>query len=244
MISKAQVKHIRSLDDKKNRTEFQQFIVEGDKMCKELILSNYNILQIYATETWVQSNENILSHLQNKIVFTPQFDLQKISNFKSPQQVLAVVECSKQQEINVQNDIIILDNLQDPGNMGSIIRIADWYGVSQIICNTNTVDTYNPKVVQASMGSVFRVQCIYTNLFDFFTQYKNLETYACVMNGENLNHIKPTKNSAIIIGNESSGISKEIIDLAKNKITIPKKGEAESLNAAIACGIVCHTLLS
>ncbi len=243
MISKAQVKHIRSLDDKKKRYECKQFIVEGDKMVRELLQSGLEIVEIFALKTWIMKND--LSGITGEYALTEITDIElaRISSLKTPNEVLAIVLMPDNSKIPPLSKAIALDNIQDPGNLGSIIRIADWYGMEHIICNIHTVDVYNSKVLQATMGSIFRVKCFYTDLETFLLQNEKLDKYACVLDGQNVNECDKVKEGIIIIGNESKGIDERLVTLCNHKVTIPKKGMAESLNAAVATGIICNALL-
>ena len=136
-----------------------------------------------------------------------------------------------------------LDNIQDPGNMGTIIRIADWYGIDQIVCNTQSADMYNPKVIQSTMGSIARVKVFYTDLSDWLSKQKGISIYAAMLNGDDVTSMQKIKEGIIVIGNESKGISDDVLKLVSKKITIPQKGKAESLNAAVATGIILSHLL-
>lgn len=242
MISKAQVKHIRSLDDKKKRYECKQFIVEGDKMVRELLHSDLEIVEIFAIEDWILRNDSICRQ-KNSLTEITDSELSRISGLKTPNEVLAIVALPDNEKIPLLSKAIALDNIQDPGNLGSIIRIADWYGVEYIICNTHTADVYNSKVLQATMGSIFRVKCFYTDLESFLLQNNGMDKYACVLDGQNVNELDKMKEGIIIIGNESKGIDEKLVALCNQKVTIPKKGRAESLNAAVAAGIICNALL-
>jgi len=241
MISKAQVKHIRSLDDKKKRYEYKQFVVEGIKMVDELLKSQYEIVEIFATQYWI-SNHAPTDLSKLKISLITEQTLSRISSMKTPNEVLALVVMPDATSIPNFDKTLALDNIQDPGNLGSIIRIADWFGISTIICNAQTVDVYNPKVLQATMGSVFRVTCYYTDLLNYIRQQTSIKTYAAVLNGSNVNEMEKITNGLILIGNESVGIDEKLIQHCDFKISIPQKGNAESLNAAVATGIICNTL--
>lgn len=241
MISKAQVKHIRSLDDKKKRYEYKQFVVEGIKMVDELLKSQYEIVEIFATQYWI-SNHAPTDISKLKISLITEQSLSRISGLKTPNEVLALVVMPDATSIPNFDKTLALDNIQDPGNLGSIIRIADWFGISTIICNAQTVDVYNPKVLQATMGSVFRVTCYYTDLLNYIIQQTSIKTYAAVLNGSNVNEMEKISNGLILIGNESAGIDEKLIQHCDFEISIPQKGNAESLNAAVATGIICNTL--
>lgn len=242
MISKAQVKHIRSLDDKKVRYECKQFVIEGDKMVSELLKSDFEIVEIFALPKWIsrQASNIAPGTLVSEI---NQNQLEQMSKLTTTHDVIALVGMPVTTPIPEQKIAIAVDNLQDPGNLGSIIRIADWYGIDALICNSATVDVYNSKVIQATMGSIFRVQCYYTDLQNYFLQNELKSKYACVLDGKNVNEYAKITEGIIVIGNEARGIDHELVKLCNHKITIPRKGRAESLNAAVATGIVCNTLL-
>ncbi len=242
MISKAQVKHIRSLDDKKMRYENKQFIVEGTKLVHELLKSNFRIVIIYGTKDWEDVNRSLIPS-EVEFIEVNSTELKRISNFTTPNEVLAIVEMPNHLELPYNGVTLALDNIQDPGNFGTMIRIADWYGIESVVCNTNTVDFYNHKVLQASMGSVFNVRCFYTNLMTFFLENKNRNKFACVLHGNPVHSYSKIQDGIIVIGNESNGISAELLKLCTHKVTIPRRGKAESLNAAVAAGIVCNALL-
>jgi TrmH family RNA methyltransferase len=170
--------------------------------------------------------------------------LEKISALSTPNQVLAVFKKAKETAIPIKGKItLLLDTIQDPGNLGTIIRIADWFGVSGIVCSVNSVDVYSPKVVQSTMGSIARVNIIYTDLKEWLLRNKQVKIYAAALKGEYINAIKNIDEAIIIIGNESKGISDELLQIANKKITIPKIGEAESLNAAVATGIILSHII-
>ncbi|MBI3883781.1 MAG: RNA methyltransferase, partial [Sphingobacteriales bacterium] len=167
------------------------------------------------------------------------FELSKISALVTAANVLAVFTKIKEVLPAVAGKVtLLLDKIQDPGNLGTIIRIADWFGIATIICSADTVEQYNPKVVQSTMGSLGRVQVVYTDLPEWIKSNAGIRIYAAALNGKNVASLKGLKEGAIIIGNESKGISPELMELANEKITIPKTGAAESLNAAVATGII------
>ena len=241
MITKAQVKHIQSLDDKKNRNAFKEFIVEGDKMVRELLNSKLKIHHVYAVEAWVLENKLHLAHIDFTIV--ESFELQKLSLQQHPNQVLALAALPEFGEMKEDGVHIVLAGIQDPGNLGSIIRIADWFGLSGVYCSLDSVDYLNPKVVQSSMGSVFRVPVMYISIEELFLKTE-LPIYGTALGGVPLTNVQKLTNGYIVIGNESKGIPQGILDGCTQRIEIPGKGDAESLNAAVAAGIVCFALLS
>jgi RNA methyltransferase, TrmH family len=240
MLSKNTIKYIQSLYQKKNRVQENVFVVEGNKMVAELLVSDFTIKTIYATPQW-QTPNNIPTHLLQVITAD---ELKKISSLQTPQQVLAVAALPVEKAIEtiqlLNKWTLVLDNIQDPGNLGTIIRLADWYGIENIVCSHNTVDCFNPKTLQATMGSFARVQCHYTDVPTFLQSIQQ-PIYGALLQGENIYQLQ-AKPGCIVIGNEGSGISKEVLPFIKQAITIPKKGKAESLNAAMATSIIVAIL--
>ena len=232
MITKNQIKFIKSLSLKKKRIKEQLFIAEGEKVVSELLRSDFEIKNIYATKEWEVSNDNI-TQISNA-------ELQKISNLKSPNKVLAVVQFKNHKIIKHDGITLVLDEINDPGNLGTIIRICDWFGVKQIICSKNTVDIFNPKVVQSAMGSTFRVKVNYTDLVNYLSDITT-PIYGAFMDGENLKEVKIPKSAHLVMGNEANGISAEINKLITDKVAIKNIGKsAESLNVAVATSILLH----
>ena len=232
MITKNQIKFIKSLSLKKNRIKEQLFIAEGEKVVSELLRSDFEIKNIYATKEWKVSNDNI-TQISNA-------ELQRISNLKSPNKVLAVVQFKNNKIIKHDGITLVLDDINDPGNLGTIIRMCDWFGVKQIICSKNTVDIFNPKVVQSAMGSAFRVQVNYTDLENYLSEIKT-PIYGAFMDGKNLKEVKLPKSAHLVLGNEANGISAEINKLITDKVAIKNIGNsAESLNVAVATSILLH----
>ncbi len=242
MITKAQVKHIRSLDDKKYRLESGEFVVEGEKMVDELIHSKFEIKEIFALADWLHLHAKTLT---NGIIIHElnQSELERISFLYTPNKVLAIVSLKSLKPIFPFKAALLLDSIQDPGNMGTIIRIADWFGIDQVICNGHCADPFSPKVVQSSMGGVFRVPIDYSNGVEFLKLNSTIPSFAASLNGRPLHEIGKIDAGIIVIGNESKGINEELMQFCKYEVTIPKLGGAESLNAAVATGIICHSLL-
>lgn len=240
MLVKQKAKYIQTLGQKKFREQEGVFIAEGPKLVKELLEENAAaIKEIYAVKDWIAENEKLLAKKEVTEITEPE--LEKISQLTTPNKVLAIVrQFENDADIDVKGRItLVLDGIQDPGNMGSILRIADWFGVEQIVCSNDSADIYNPKVVQATMGSIARVKVFYTDLERWLAEQKNTRIYATVLEGQDVTGMKKLNEGIIIIiGNESKGISEAVLKLANVKITIPKKGKAESLNAAVAAGIV------
>ncbi len=244
MISKNQIKHIQSLHTKKNREEEGLFIVEGIKLVTEFIThTKFEIKEIYAVSAYIENQKELL--ITNKIAFTiiSTDELHKISLLSTPNQVLAVVKKSKQ---SLDNDALnsstnlFLDDIRDPGNLGTIIRIADWFGIKQIICSPKCTELYNPKTLQASMGAVLRVNVIVEDFHNLLHNIVKIPIYGAVLNGNNI-YTSTLKPGLIVIGNEANGISSEILQKITNQITIPAASSngSESLNAANACAIIC-----
>jgi len=244
MITKNQVKYIQSLGQKKSRDEENCFIAEGPKLVNELMTaSNCRIAQFYVLKEWIDEHANAKDH--GEVIEVSAAELEKISQLTTPNQVLAVVEKIQwKNEPIVKGAIsLVLDTIQDPGNMGTIIRLADWFGVKTIFCSSDCVDVYNPKVVQASMGSISRVRVEYTDILSLLKDNKEVSIYAAILNGRDVTKMEKINDGMIVIGNESKGINEEILNLANVHITIPGKGKAESLNAGVATGIILSHLV-
>jgi len=242
MLSKKIVKYIQSLSHKKLRDEENAFIAEGPKIVAEFLSGeNFNCKILCAYRDWLTSNKNLLKNILSENIYEmDEISLQKISLLKTPNKVVAVFEKKPgDKRPGIESELsLMLDDIQDPGNLGTIIRIADWFGIENIICSKNCVDCYNPKVVQATMGSLVRVNVWYTTLIAFIERHKNISIYAAALSGTSLPKFKKITEGIILIGNESIGINEELLKKATQKITIPKYGKAESLNAAVATGII------
>ena len=230
MLTKNQIKLINSLAQKKNRLKHNLFVVEGEKVVKELLESDWEVDCIFATDKW----------LSTKTYTVTENELKKISFLKTPNKVIALVRYKKLKNTNYGNTIIALDGVKDPGNLGTIIRIAEWYGIRHILCSEDTVDCYNPKVVQASMGSIFRVNLHYNNLVESFKKLKDYNLYVTVLDGKSVKNSFNKDKKIVVFGSESLGVREEILNLKSQKITIRKHDEskAESLNVAIATAII------
>ena len=242
MFSKTHTKYIQSLHHKKFRDEFGVFIAEGTKVVMELLDSREFVCkEIFALPEWIKANVNItMKYSIGAVVEVKDFELEKISTLSTPNKVLAIFEKKKELSIaNFRNKItLVLDTIQDPGNLGTIIRIADWFGLDNIICSVGCADMYSPKVVQSTMGSLARINIIYTDITEWINEHADIMIYAATMHGKDVRTLLKIKEGIIIIGNEGKGINEELLSLAKENITIPKIGEAESLNAAVATGII------
>lgn len=249
MLSKSQISFINSLKQKKYREEHQLFIAEGAKIVPELLNSSIAVKQIYATSEFLRNNKipNAVERFEIK-----ENELERISALTKANEVLAV--CETPQYI-LDNDslkgklTLVLDDIKDPGNLGTIIRIADWFGIENIVCSSETADAFNPKVVQATMGSIARIKLHYVSLTEFIkyqVSSSKYQVFGALLEGENIYTEKLSSEGLIVIGNESRGISEEVQALITDKISIPSfshyksgSGEAESLNAAIATSIIC-----
>lgn len=229
---------------------YNNFVVEGDKMATEIIQHQGLIIEgIFALDTWITEHHALLTKFDEVLHVISRKDLERISSLKTPNQVLVVckVPTYKLDLPTINNSLtLFLDDLQNPGNMGSILRIADWFGLPYVFCSENCVDVYNPKVIQASMGAFLRVKIVSTNFFDLLKKSTDLPCFAAVLHGEDVFKTDLPTNGMLIIGNEGAGVSKKIMDQATHLIKIPKgkNGGAESLNAAVATGILCSALLN
>tara|TARA_R110001583_G_scaffold44872_11_gene142064 strand:- start:163 stop:891 length:729 start_codon:yes stop_codon:yes gene_type:complete len=237
MVGKSQIKFIKSLQQKKYRIQHGMFVVEGIKTVRELLDSNFEAHEVYAIDN------NLVSAEQVNVELVSEADLKRISNLKNPNKVLGVFKFPMVKPIEEQGWILALDDVRDPGNLGTIIRLCDWFGVRQLVCSENTVDCFNPKVLQATMGSITRVNIVYTDLLQFIKS-SELPVYGTFMNGENVHVTKMPEKGILVMGNEANGISKEIGDLVNHKITIPQFGgqKTESLNVATATAIFLNEI--
>ncbi|MEA3451797.1 MAG: RNA methyltransferase [Bacteroidota bacterium] len=243
-ISKSQIKLVNSLSMKKFRKKEGLFFCEGIKVFETLLVSDFNIHTVFGTNEFADKYFKELEELN--FVQVTENELKKISSFSTPQEVLAVVEIPENDLLKVDflNELtLVLDEIKDPGNLGTIVRIADWFGIKNIVCSTDSVDIYNSKTVQATMGSIFSVNVFYTNLLQIFKNLdKNIPVYGTFMDGENIYNKKLSKYGLIVLGNEANGISAEIEKNITEKISIPtfnKNKTAESLNISVATAIIC-----
>ena len=238
MISKKNIKLIKSLRSKKNRFIHKLFVVEGKKSIAELLKSDYDIYFLYATSNWIRENPN------SNAIEVSDVELKRISNQNNPNEVLALVKIKRLSLLNEDGIVLVLDNINDPGNMGTIIRTCDWYGIRSIVCSINSVDIYNPKVVQAAMGSIFRVSIIYVDLFEYLKSVRT-PIYGAFLYGENVKEVSFQEKFHLVLGNEADGINKKISTLVNKKIKIKNIGNtADSLNVAVATSILLHEMCS
>lgn len=239
MLSKARIKFVQSLHERKHRLAHHLFVVEGNKMVAELIQSKIGIKTLFATEAWVW-NSPISTIDSIEIVRITPDEMKKLSTHQSPQDVMAIAllpESTQQVEMDEHTLVIVLDTIQDPGNLGTILRIADWYGIDQVICSPGCADPYSPKVVQSSMGAVLRIRIVSGNPALLMQEYP-ANVYGAVMDGHSVYTHAP-ESGYLLIGNEGNGIHPELHSMITHPITIPRRGHAESLNAAVATGILC-----
>lgn len=241
MLSKKEIKDIQSLSHKKFREALKLFIAEGPKIITEfLAIMPSQIERIYATKEWIETQK---LHASVPVTEVKPEELEKISQLQTPHQVLAVIRQFENWKPDNSGFVLYLDTIQDPGNFGTIIRIADWFNIKNIVCSEGCADQYNSKVIQSTMASIARVN-IYQDEDGSWLKNQNLPVYAASLHGNSLYQHEKTTKGILIIGNESKGIRADYMALATEKITIPKKGHAESLNAAVATGIILSHLLS
>jgi RNA methyltransferase, TrmH family len=234
MVSKNQIKFISSLHLKKNRIASQLFLAEGVKVIQELLNSNFILEHLYCTEPLFDTVQPDLKSIIS------ESELKKISALTTPNNCLAVFKIPASMPIEEKGLILALDDIRDPGNLGTILRLCDWFGISQVICSEQTVDLYNPKVVQATMGSISRVNVSYVDLKSFI-QNSSLPIFGTFMDGSNIYKEILPNEAIVIMGNEANGISQQIENSIKNRLTIPRFGDlqlTESLNVATATAII------
>jgi TrmH family RNA methyltransferase len=246
MLTQGQIKLIRSLSDKKVRRENHLFIVEGVKCVNELLHSSYNIRAIFALKEW---SDKASPKLKNKVTVINEDLLDRISHLSKPNKVVALVdipEINNLQPEFIKESVLILDGVNDPGNLGTIIRLCHWFGIKKIICSKNTVDVYNPKVIQATMGSFAHVDVFYEELTNLIAKL-TMPIFSADMKGENIFSAKIPYPFALVMGSESHGVSKEILKLSKT-IAIPSfhvnSNAPESLNVAIAASVILSQIVS
>lgn len=250
MITKAQLQHIRSLQQGKFRELHGEFIAEGCKLIDELLHSSYTPMRLCAVKEWWEENdEQLITSKVERIEVSPA-ELERISALSTPNRVLGVFKKPADQAppvIKPDELVLVLDDIRDPGNLGTMVRIADWFGIDKVVCSTSTVDLYNPKTVQSTMGSLTRVGVYYCDLISWIN---NLDpacrAFATTLDGEDLNTLALPQGGLILIGSESHGLSEALIQRAHQKIMIPRyahvadvTGRAESLNASVSAAILC-----
>ncbi len=247
-LSKSKILFINSLKQKKCRDESRSFLAEGNKIVLELLSSDYSVNQIFAPADWLTKNEKKLKKV-SEVFECSGSDLERISLQKTPDGVLAIASQKKNNIVKEQyiNDLsLVLDTIQDPGNLGTIVRAADWFGIKHIFCSTDTVDIYNPKVIQSTMGSFLRCVVEYVELPLFLSKHKQIEgfdVYGAFLNGKNIYSEELSPKGFLVMGNEGNGISPKIEKYISQRISIPSfasgNGGSESLNVAIATAVIC-----
>ena len=235
MITRAEILDIKSLATKQGREELGAFIAEGEKLVGEIRNSSLRIRRILQTKPIFAEGELV-----------SEKEMERISQLKSANSVLAVVELPTRKLANVQpskNLVLALDRVQNPGNLGTIIRLADWFGISDIVCSEDTADCFNPKVVQATMGAILRVRVHYTNLAKWLAEQRDTKIYGTFLEGENIYNAQLDKSGVIVMGNEGQGISAEVAKCVSHKLLIPlypaDRCGSESLNVAVATAVIC-----
>lgn len=245
MISRNRAKFIKSLQLKKFRKLERTFVVEGSKSALELFNANYRIIMLVATPQFIQKNAETFASGGFEIIEASEKELSALGSFQNNSDVLVVAETKPNVAlpININEYTLVLDDIRDPGNLGTILRIADWYGFRQIIASETSAELYNPKTLQASMGSFTHVNVYYTDLQEFLAGF-NMPVYGAFLQGSAVHDVEFASGGVIIIGNESRGISSELLQFIHHRISIPRYGQAESLNAAIATAVICDNLRS
>lgn len=245
MLSKQETKIVQNLEKKKFREKYNLFKIEGDKLVSELLRSHLKTHSVIAYPDWLEQNKKALSNV--KVIETDQREMSSISNFQSVPEVLALAEIPVYEydpaEIS-QSLSLILNGIQDPGNLGTILRVADWFGIRNVFCDNDCAGAYNPKCVQASMGAIFRVKVFYVDLISLLEKQKGgeLPVFGTFLDGENIYTSGLSQKGFIVMGNEGKGISEEIKRLTDYKLTIPgfsgNEESTESLNVGVATGII------
>jgi TrmH family RNA methyltransferase len=254
VLSRNKIKYLTSLKIKKFRVLHGQFIIEGDKIVKDTLQNRQvTVSQLIAAGVWLNENRALLSANVKEVIEANVVDLSRISALETPPDVMAVLDIPHtviDHEVISGSLSIALDNIQDPGNLGTIIRTADWFGIRNIFCSDECADVYNPKVIQASMGALLNLKVHYLNLKDVLMQHSGISEYAICgtfMQGTPVSEYKPVKQGMIVFGNEARGISEALIPFIQSRITIPpaksNSAHIESLNVASAVAIVCALLI-
>jgi TrmH family RNA methyltransferase len=240
MLSKNTVKFIKSLHQKKYRSESGQFFVEGEKSVVEVLKSDFLVDILLVTESFELRHASLIKSYRGELIQVTQHQLEQVGQFQSNDSALAVVRIKSNDPFVPKDEglILALDDVRDPGNLGTIIRVADWYGIKKLVFSPHTAEFYNPKVIQATMGSFTRVQFFYEELERVLDRWK-LPVYGAFLEGENIHHLLHPPAGVLLMGNESKGISAEMEKRVTQKVTIPGFGQAESLNVAIATAILC-----
>ncbi|MCK6618173.1 MAG: RNA methyltransferase [Cyclobacteriaceae bacterium] len=244
MLSRARIKFIKSLQLKKYRKQEQCFVVEGAKSVQEVLLSDFKVEVLLATRQFLEENRKRTAGFTGELLEVSVNDLHGLGEYKTNDSALAVVRMREVKPPLLKRGrfYLVLDDIRDPGNLGTIIRIADWYGITDIIASPETAELYNSKVIAASMGSFTRVPVFYTDLGAYLRNI-SMPVLGAFLNGENVHRIGKMDGGLIVIGNEANGISMEVEAFVTRRITIPRHGKAESLNAAVAAAVLCDNLI-
>ncbi len=249
MLSKAKISYVQSLKQKKFRQKYNNFLVEGDKSARELLELSYAEVEfIFALSDWAEKNASLVRKYGEKLLIVTPIELKKISQLKTPNQVLVVaqqLDDAWSEEKVTQGVSLFLDGIQDPGNMGTILRIADWFGIQYVFCSKECADIYNPKVIQSTMGAFMRVKAPKIELSSLKSKFPDLPILGALMEGKSIYSLDKMSAGILVIGNEGRGISEEVQPLLTHRITIPAPvgSGAESLNAGVATGIIVSHLL-
>lgn len=243
MLSKARIKFIKSLQLKKYRKQEQCFTVQGEKSVLETLRSALQVRALYATADFTGRHVDVLDRFRGELIRVTENDLALLGEYATNNAALAVVGIPEDTAFIPRADefVLMLDDVRDPGNLGTIIRTADWYGITHVVASEETADIYNSKVIQSSMGSFTRVRVYYTHLVEFLRQ-RTLPVYGTFLHGENVHTFSFGKGGIVVVGNEANGISPDVEKFVTHKITIPAFGKAESLNAAIATAVVLDNI--
>jgi TrmH family RNA methyltransferase len=253
MLSQKQIKLISSLQQKKFRKEHGAFTAEGTRLVEELLGSRLIIQHLFATGLWIEKHHKKIAALNISYTIVSESELDRISTLKTPNQVVAVLEIPNIEEhpdLAEDEFFLLLDGISDPGNLGTILRTADWFGIHRVVCSPGSADLFNPKTIQATMGSIARVRVSYLNLQEYLKSISNdVPVYGSLLSGRPICEVEKSKAGIIIIGSEAHGISEEVMPYITHPVLIPaSKGSRagfdrpESLNAAIAAGILCYEL--
>lgn len=237
MVVKSQLKYIKSLQQKKYRIQHKRFVAEGLKTVRELLRAGWKVELLLATETALEED------LGSAAQMISQRQMSQVSSFKTPSQVLGVFEVSTAGEVDFSDWVVALDKVRDPGNLGTIIRLCDWFGIPHLVCSADTVDAFNPKVLQATMGSIARVNIVYTDLPEFLGTVP-VPVFGTFMDGNPVYKTELPSAGIMVMGNEANGISQEVSKLIQERISIPQYGmaSAESLNVATATAIFLNEI--
>ena len=241
MISKGTIRFVKSLQLKKYRKKAQSFLVEGTKSVLELLNAPFEVTHLIGTEVFLLENAKVITKLNVPLQLVTEKQLSSMGALKTNRSVLAVAKCPPNDPMVVEDEYILaLDRIKDPGNLGTIVRTADWYGMNKLLCSPDCADFYNPKVIQATMGSFTRVTPYYTPLDTYLSQEQFV--MGAVMDGENVHQVEFPGSGIILIGNEANGISASLLPFISKKVSVPRFGKAESLNASIAAAVICDNL--